>query len=409
MQSFRERCGFHGKQQNYQQTSQETSRLENYRQPSQAGLSCDRQRLLAKDYYNPQPYPGYEGGAGTPSGTVATEKYHRGSKALPSISAGKGRRPASRTPAFSPFVRVEKRDAFTTICTVVNVPGDEPKPHRKPFSSASSSSSSSSFSMDAAGASLAMLPGGSVLQPRPSLPLSSTMHLGPVVSKALSTSCLVCCLCQNPANFKDLGDLCGPYYPEHCLPKKKPKLKEKVRPEGTWPAAHQCPGPGAPAAELLLKRGDAGEEAPADKSRKHECGKEAPAEPGGDPQEHWLHEACAVWAGGVYLVAGKLFGLQEAMKVAVDVMCSSCQEAGATIGCCHKGCVHTYHYPCASDAGCVFMEENFSLKCPKHKVGDRTCWGGGETGKGEGRGPPGPVVQLRFSVPLPGASPYSRP
>lgn len=31
--------------------------------------------------------------------------------------------------------------------------------------------------------------------------------------------------------------------------------------------------------------------------------------------------------------------------------CSSCQEAGATIGCCHKGCAHTYHYPCASDAG----------------------------------------------------------
>lgn len=31
--------------------------------------------------------------------------------------------------------------------------------------------------------------------------------------------------------------------------------------------------------------------------------------------------------------------------------CSGCQEAGATIGCGHKGCSHTYHYPCASDAG----------------------------------------------------------
>ncbi|XP_013377057.1 PREDICTED: microtubule-associated serine/threonine-protein kinase 2 isoform X5 [Chinchilla lanigera] len=94
MQSFRERCGFHGKQQSYPQTSQETSRLENYRQPSQAGLSCDRQRLLAKDYYTPQPYPGYEGSTGTPSGTgaaVAAEKYHRGSKALPSQQALPGR------------------------------------------------------------------------------------------------------------------------------------------------------------------------------------------------------------------------------------------------------------------------------------------------------------------------------
>ncbi|XP_059763337.1 retinoic acid-induced protein 1 isoform X1 [Balaenoptera ricei] len=311
------------------------------------------------------------------------------------ISSCKRLRADSRTPAFSPFVRVEKRDAFTTVCTVVNSPGEEPKPHRKP---SSSSSSSCSFSLDAAGASLATLPGGSILQPRPSLPLSSTMHLGPVVSKALSTSCLVCCLCQNPANFKDLGDLCGPYYPGHCLPKKKPKLKEKVRPEGTCEEASlplertlkglECPaaaaaaattttgkpprpdGPADPAKQGSLRtsarglsrrlqscyccdgRGEGGEEtAPADRSRKHECSKEPPAEPGGDTQEHWVHEACAVWTGGVYLVAGKLFGLQEAMKVAVDMTCSSCQEAGATIGCCHKGCIHTYHYPCASDAG----------------------------------------------------------
>ncbi|XP_037664520.1 retinoic acid-induced protein 1 isoform X2 [Choloepus didactylus] len=320
------------------------------------------------------------------------------------ISSCKRLRADSRAPAFSPYVRVEKRGGFTALCTVVNSPGDEPKPQRKP----SSSSSCTSSSMDAAGGPLTTLPGGSSLQPRPSLPLSSTMHLGPVVSKALSTSCLVCCLCQNPANFKDLGDLCGPYYPEHCLPKKKPKLKEKARAEGACEEASPPPertlrglecaaaaatgkpprpeGPADPAKQGSLRtsarglsrrlqscyccdgRGDGGEEAAvADRSRKHECNKEAPAEPGGDTQEHWVHEACAVWTGGVYLVAGKLFGLQEAVKVAVDMTCSSCQEAGATIGCCHKGCTHTYHYPCASDAGCIFVEENFSLKCPKHK------------------------------------------
>uniref|UniRef100_A0A8C8ZDA8 Retinoic acid induced 1 n=1 Tax=Prolemur simus TaxID=1328070 RepID=A0A8C8ZDA8_PROSS len=259
------------------------------------------------------------------------------------ISSCKRLRADSRTPAFSPFVRVEKRDAFTTICTVVNSPGDEPKPHRKPASSASSSSSSSSFSLDTAGASLATLPGGSVLQPRPSLPLSSTMHLGPVVSKALSTSCLVCCLCQNPANFKDLGDLCGPYYPEHCLPKKKPKLKEKVRPEGTCEEASlplertlkglECaaaaatgkpPRPDVPADPA--KQGSLRTSARGLSRRLQSCyccdgrgdgGEEAP---GGDTQEHWVHEACAVWTSGVYLVAGKLFGLQEAMKVAVDMV-----------------------------------------------------------------------------------------
>ena len=90
MQSFRERCGFHGKQQTYQQTSQETSRLENYRQPSQAGLSCDRQRLLTKDYYGPQPFPGYEGGAGTPATA-------RAGKGLSSPQAPPGR------PAFAGY------------------------------------------------------------------------------------------------------------------------------------------------------------------------------------------------------------------------------------------------------------------------------------------------------------------
>ncbi|XP_025938749.1 retinoic acid-induced protein 1 [Apteryx rowi] len=112
-----------------------------------------------------------------------------------------------------------------------------------------------------------------------------------------------------------------------------------------------------------------GEEA-AEKPRRHECNKaESPPQepPAGDTQEHWLHEACAVWTAGVYLVAGKLYGLQEAVKAAADGKCSSCQQAGATVGCCQKGCPHTYHYACAVDTGCLLTEESFSLKCPKHK------------------------------------------
>ncbi|KFM12428.1 Retinoic acid-induced protein 1, partial [Aptenodytes forsteri] len=57
MQSFRERCGFHGNQQSYQPTSQDTSRLENYRHQSQAGPNCERQRLVAKEYYSQQQLP----------------------------------------------------------------------------------------------------------------------------------------------------------------------------------------------------------------------------------------------------------------------------------------------------------------------------------------------------------------
>ncbi|CAM2099853.1 unnamed protein product [Caretta caretta] len=302
----------------------------------------------------------------------------------------------SRAPPFSPYVRVEKRNEFTTTCTVINSAGEEARLHKEQQPSSSAQ---------------ALLPGGASLQPKAALPLSSAMHLGPVVSKALNAACLVCCLCRNPANYKDLGDLCGPYYPEHCLPKKKSRLKDKIKVEGP---SEEAPVPSP--AERTLKTTDnncttstisgkpprldsaadsakqsalrsssrgmfrklqscyccdertEGEEA-AEKPRRHECNKaESPSqEPVGDTQEHWVHEACAIWTAGVYLVAGKLYGLQEAIKVAAEVRCSSCQQAGATIGCCHKGCAQTYHYACAIDTGCLLTEENFSLKCPKHK------------------------------------------
>ncbi|NXP47684.1 RAI1 protein, partial [Heliornis fulica] len=281
----------------------------------------------------------------------------------------------SRAPPFVPYVHVERHGEFTTACTVINSPGEEARLQRGPA--------------------------GPSQRPRAVLPASSTMHMGPVVSKALSAACLVCCLCRNPANYKDLGDLCGPYYPEDCLPKKKSRLKEKARVEGPGEdaipptAAERAPrgtegGCGAGVGKAARPEGAAeaakqstlrssprgmfrrlqscyccderteGEEA-AEKPRRHECHKaeSPPQEPAGDTQEHWLHEACAVWTAGVFL---------EAVKAAADLKCSSCQQVGATVGCCQKGCPHTYHYACAVDTGCLLIEESFSLKCPKHKV-----------------------------------------
>ncbi|XP_060117031.1 retinoic acid-induced protein 1 [Heteronotia binoei] len=307
----------------------------------------------------------------------------------------------SRAPPFSPYVRVEKRDEFVTTCTIVNCPAEEAKLHNERSSSGQGGLFRTAH-----------------LQPQAILPLSSTMHLGPVVSKTLNATCLVCCLCRNPANYKDQGDLCGPYYPEDSLPKKKSRLKEKIKVEGV---GEEPPSP--PLADRLLKATDnncatstssggkpprldsgadsakqsalrsssrgmfrklqscyccdertEGEEAvaavaAAEKPRRHECGKaESPSpESVGDTQEHWVHEACAIWTAGVYLVAGKLYGLQEAIKMAANARCSSCQQVGATVGCCHKGCAQTFHYTCAIDTGCLLTEETFSLNCPKHK------------------------------------------
>lgn len=80
--------------------------------------------------------------------------------------------------------------------------------------------------------------------------------------------------------------------------------------------------------------------------------------------------------------------------------CSYCEMVGSTLGCYSKGCTLRYHYLCAIEAGkqflmgpfgssrskrdsscelqdlmisaalpdCSLNEDNFSLRCPKHKV-----------------------------------------
>ncbi|XP_056262539.1 transcription factor 20 isoform X2 [Pseudoliparis swirei] len=87
-----------------------------------------------------------------------------------------------------------------------------------------------------------------------------------------------------------------------------------------------------------------------------------------DPEELWVHEGCIVWTSGVYLVNGRLYGLQEARDGARETSCSYCEMIGSTLGCYSKGCTLRYHYLCALEADCSLNEDNFSLRCPKHKV-----------------------------------------
>ncbi|XP_063790911.1 retinoic acid-induced protein 1 [Pseudophryne corroboree] len=292
-------------------------------------------------------------------------------------------RAESRVRFFSPYVQVEKRNAFTTTCTVINTAGEETR-FLKDRSVVHSSSPSVPFDNQG------------------SLPFSSRMQLGPLVCKSVSSGCLLCCLCRCPANYKDLGDLCGPYYPMDCLPNKKSRPKDKHQTEETLleksskvvvvdsictagSGRTSCMDSGAtdlvkhntlrtsargifrklPSCYCCNKKAEGTE---TEKPRKHQCSKTTELhslEP--ETQEHWVHEACAVWTSGVYLVAGKLYGIHEAIQMAATALCPRCQKLGATVGCNHKGCTQTYHYVCATEAGCLLSEENFSLRCLKHK------------------------------------------
>lgn len=46
--------------------------------------------------------------------------------------------------------------------------------------------------------------------------------------------------------------------------------------------------------------------------------------------------------------------------------CEKCQKPGATVGCCLTSCTSNYHFMCARQYHCVFLEDK-KVYCPKHK------------------------------------------
>uniref|UniRef100_A0A3Q2YII3 PHD-type domain-containing protein n=1 Tax=Hippocampus comes TaxID=109280 RepID=A0A3Q2YII3_HIPCM len=217
---------------------------------------------------------------------------------------------------------------------------------------------------------------------------------------------LICCLCGLPANAMDLGDLHGPYYPKGyrvsnpktSTPTSGPKgdkeddsdsdsssfsvgggARKRSVPPSSW--SHR------PANQWWQKGLSPSRQRAADNSgspaAKRACSEMWPTDVEDwysppvlpmEPREYWLHEDCAIWSAGIFLVKGRVYGLEESVKVAQETMCSACSAAGATLGCFFKGCPSKYHYRCALEADCVLIEENFSMKCKKHKVSAKTIF-----------------------------------
>ncbi|XP_033019309.1 transcription factor 20 isoform X2 [Lacerta agilis] len=253
------------------------------------------------------------------------------------------------------------------------------------------------------------------------LPISSFMLQGPVVTESSVMGHLVCCLCGKWASYRNMGDLFGPFYPQDyaaTLPKNPPpkratemqnkvKVRHKSASNGSKTdteeeeeqqqqqkeqrslTAHprfkrrhrseDCAGAsrslsrGAACKKATTEGSNVGEKAPLDSKPPMSTSEGGPElelqipELPLDSNEFWVHEGCILWANGIYLVCGRLYGLQEAVEIAKEMKCSHCQEPGATLGCYNKGCSFRYHYPCAIDADCLLNEENFSVRCPKHK------------------------------------------
>ncbi|KAM9391941.1 uncharacterized protein KZ484_003467 isoform 2-T2 [Pholidichthys leucotaenia] len=221
---------------------------------------------------------------------------------------------------FCPFVHMEQR-----TCTVVNFQEEE----ETGGSSKGASQTSSTLS-------------GFV-------PNTSCFQLGRLSSDGRCETLLqLCCLCGHTANAMGLGDLHGPYYRSgtsvhglNCGNRQKEALNGLSNGSMANSSDDDC------AAVSSLSQTDMNSPLHLD-----EC---------------WLHEDCGIWSTGVFLIRGKLYGLEEAARLAQETICSTCQKSGAIMGCFQKGCLRNYHYRCAIQSGCVLNEENFSMRCPEHK------------------------------------------
>ncbi|KAF5887799.1 transcription factor 20-like, partial [Clarias magur] len=379
----------------------------------------------------------------------------------------------TRKNVFSPYVHVERKiTEIGAVCMVVNSEEEKSKAGGKNGSSGGDGLSTVSLisqmvrkereieRMQEKGIDE---PPDSVMQSGKSLPATGFVLPGPVISETGHTGRLLCCLCQKWANYKNLGDLYGPFYPADYaakFPKNQPQIRQilsntpgvanagsnpsSVSTELTVPDIQSVPdissvdtscsvsqttNPVSPAVsenlpclstatkameqnwnlipegalitldppeleneltQIRQQKAEDVQQRPQHRKltshprfkRRHKSSEDMPRtipinskaslpfQPPPpsldslgplaqlaqlpvvplDPKELWVHESCIVWTSGVYLVNGRLYGLQEAIDGARETNCSHCEMAGSTLGCYSKGCTLRYHYLCAVEA-----------------------------------------------------------
>ncbi|KAK2915850.1 hypothetical protein Q8A67_000224 [Cirrhinus molitorella] len=187
------------------------------------------------------------------------------------------------------------------------------------------------------------------------IPKTSCLQLGRVGSDARLQVRRFCCLCGRTGNVEGLGDLHGPYHSSGVLPMCK---SDRNGP----PVQKQEPDCSDLDSVYSLENGASQS---VKRQRKENCSEGI--EESGVCSEHWIHEDCSIWTAGIFLVKGKLYGLEEAIRLAQETVCSFCHRVGATLGCFFKDCPNKYHFPCALQSDSALNEENFTIRCPKHK------------------------------------------
>ncbi|XP_016379748.1 retinoic acid-induced protein 1-like isoform X1 [Sinocyclocheilus rhinocerous] len=170
------------------------------------------------------------------------------------------------------------------------------------------------------------------------IPKTSCLQLGRVASDARLEVRRFCCLCGRAGNIEGLGDLHGPYYSSGA---------QAVCKSDSSPLA-QKQEPDCSDLDSVYSLEDGASQS-VRRQRKENCSESV--EESGVCSEHWIHEDCSIWTAGIFLVKGKLYGLEEAIRLAQGTVCSYCHMVGATLGCFFKDCPNKYHFPCALQSG----------------------------------------------------------
>ncbi|KAL3315212.1 hypothetical protein Ciccas_006157 [Cichlidogyrus casuarinus] len=95
---------------------------------------------------------------------------------------------------------------------------------------------------------------------------------------------------------------------------------------------------------------------------------------GGEGGWIYAHHCCLSWSDGVRMNSSAEFeGVEDVMTKALKTVCSFCSKFGAQITCRYDGCAHSFHFPCATAAGCLQELEQLVLLCPKHITEAEVC------------------------------------
>lgn len=85
--------------------------------------------------------------------------------------------------------------------------------------------------------------------------------------------------------------------------------------------------------------------------------------------EIWMHEDCIVWASGVYMIAGRLVGLEEAVWSSTGSRCVLCKKGGAGVCCLQRSCTERVHVACGRQSNWLLDEVLLHSYCQKHHEG----------------------------------------